>query len=95
MPDKPQKRPSSVELHAVVDRVEDDRIAVVLLGDDEKIAVDIPLALLPEEATDGAHLRIRITLDGDSRKSAEARIKDLQDKLQKKSGTKDQKNFKL
>ena len=95
MPDKTQKRSSSVELHAVVDRIEDNDIAVVLLGDDEKTSVDIPLALLPEEAIDGAHLRIRITLDGDSRKSAETHIKDLQDKLQKKSGTKDQKNFKL
>lgn len=95
MSDKTEKRSSSAELHAVIDRIEDNDTAVVLLGDDEKTSVDIPVALLPEGATDGAHLRIRITLDAGSRKSAEARIKDLQQKLQKRSGTEDKKNFKL
>ncbi len=95
MPDKTEKRSSSTDLHAVIDRIEDNDIAVVLLGDDEKTSVDVPLALLPEGATDGAHLRIRITLDNDSRKSAEDRIKNLQEKLQKRSGTENKKSFKL
>lgn len=95
MPDKTEKRSSSTELRAVIDRIEDNNMAVVLLGDDGKTSVDIPLALLPEGATDGAHLRIRITLDTASRKSAEVRIKNLQEKLQKQRGTEDKKNFKL
>ncbi|HVG35863.1 MAG TPA: DUF3006 domain-containing protein [Pyrinomonadaceae bacterium] len=95
MADDQKKGASSVNIHAVIDRVEDNDMAVILLGDDEREQIDLPLAFLPEGATDGDHLRIKITLDTESRRAAEEKVKNLQDELEKRSGTKGQKNFKL
>jgi Protein of unknown function (DUF3006) len=95
MPDEQKKGASSASIHAVIDRVEDNDMAVILLGDDEKERIDLAAAFLPEGASDGDHLRITITLDKESRASAEEKVKNLQDELEKRSGTKGQKNFKL
>ena len=95
MPDDRKRGASSTGIHAVIDRVEDNDVAVILLGDDEREQIDLPLALLPEGASDGDHLRINITLDPESRAAAEADIERLRDKLEKRSGTKGQKDFKL
>jgi hypothetical protein len=82
-------------VHAVVDRIEDDGWAVLLVGDEESISIDFPLSLLPEGTAEGDHLNFAITIDKESRTSAEKRISDLMDKLEKKSDTKDRKDFKL
>ncbi|HYY58434.1 MAG TPA: DUF3006 domain-containing protein [Pyrinomonadaceae bacterium] len=95
MPDDGKRGATSPGIHAVIDRIEDNDMAVVLLGDDEREKIDLPLALLPEGASDGDHLRISITLDPESRAAAEAEIGRLRDRLEKRSGTKGQKNFKL
>ena len=95
MPDNQKKGASSASIHAVIDRIEDNDMAVILLGDDEKERIDLPIAFLPKDASDGDHLRINITLDKESRASAEEKVKKLQDELEKRSGTKGQKNFKL
>ena len=95
MPDNQEKGASAAGIHAVIDRIEDNDMAVILLGDDEKKRIDLPVAFLPEGASDGDHLRINITLDKDSRRAAEEKVKNLQDELEKRSGTKGQKNFKL
>jgi hypothetical protein len=89
------KRAASRQLHAAIDRVEDNKMAVLLFGDDEKTQVDVPLSLLPEGASDGDHLRITISIDKESRDAAASRVKNLQDKLAQASGTQDQKDFKL
>ena len=89
------KREASKQLHAAIDRIEDGGMAVVLLGDDEKTQVDLPLALLPQGAVDGDHLTITITIDKDSRAATADRVKKLQDKLAQKGGAQDQKDFKL
>jgi hypothetical protein len=92
--DRKQRTPSR-QLHAAIDRIEDNEIAVLLLGDDGKTQVDVPVALLPEGATDGDHLRITISLDKESRAAAVDRVKKLQDKLAQAGGAQDQKDFKL
>jgi hypothetical protein len=70
-------------------------MAVILLGDDEKEKIDLPLAFLPKDASDGDHLHITIKLDPESRAAAEDEVKRKQDELEKRSQTKGQKNFKL
>ncbi|HKC63915.1 MAG TPA: DUF3006 domain-containing protein [Pyrinomonadaceae bacterium] len=85
----------SKQIHAVIDRIEDNDMAVLLLGDDKKTQVDIPLSLLPGGASDGDHLKITISIDNESRETAASRVKSLQDKLTLETDTQDQKDFKL
>lgn len=72
-------------LHAVIDRIEDNDIAVVLLGDDEKDQIDLPVSFLPAGATDGDHLRITIALDEESRNTTQDEIRKLQEELLNRS----------
>jgi hypothetical protein len=89
------KRAASRQLHAAIDRIEDNEMAVLLFGDDEKTQVDVPLSLLPEGAGDGDHLRFTISIDKESKDAAAARVKSLQDKLAEAGGAEEQKDFKL
>ena len=93
--DNQTKRAASRQLHAAIDRIEDNEMAVLLFGDDEKTKVDVPLSLLPEGASDGDHLRITISIDKESHEKAAARVKNLQDKLAQAGGAQEQKDFKL
>lgn len=93
--DNQPKRAASRQLHAAIDRIEDNDMAVLLFGDDEKMQVDVPLSLLPDGASDGDHLRITISIDKESRAAATSRVKKLQDKLTQAGGAQDQKDFKL
>jgi hypothetical protein len=92
---KDERKEEGKDSHAVIDRIEDGRIAVLLVGEGGKTQVDVPVSLLPEGAADGDHLRIHISLDRPARASAEERIKKLQDELKTQSGTTDKKDFKL
>jgi hypothetical protein len=71
--------------HAVIDRIEDNEMAVIFLGDDEKAQIDLPVSFLPANAGDGDHLRITITLDEESRDAMQDRIRKLQDELLNRS----------
>ena len=93
--DDQSKRAASRQIRAEIDRIEDNKMAVLLVGDDGKTQLDFPLALLPEGATDGDHLRITISIDKGSKDNAAARVKKLQDKLAQAGGAEEQKNFKL
>lgn len=75
----------SSSIHAVIDRIEDNDMAVVRLGDDEKDQIDLPVSFLPASATDGDHLRITITLDEESRDAMQDRIRKLQEELLNRS----------
>lgn len=85
----------SRQLHAAIDRIEDNDVAVLVVGEGGKTQVEIPVSLLPEGASDGDHLRITIMIDRDSRAAAESRIEKLQDQLKQQSSTNDKKDFKL
>jgi hypothetical protein len=78
-----EERTSS--FHAVIDRIEDNDMAVILIGDDEKEQIDLPVSYLPSNASDGDHLRISITLDEGSRDAAADRIRKLQEELLNRS----------
>jgi hypothetical protein len=69
----------------VIDRIEDNEMAVIFLGDDEKAQIDLPVSFLPANAGDGDHLRITITLDEESRDAMQDRIRKLQDELLNRS----------
>ena len=83
----------SKRTRAVVDRIEDGGVAVLLAGEEE-LKVELPAPLLPEGAGSGSHLVIEVSLDEASRREAEDRVKALQEKLEKRGGE-GQKNFKL
>jgi hypothetical protein len=70
-------------------------MAVLSVGDDGKTQLDIPVALLPDGASDGDHLKITISLDKESKDEAASRIRKLQDKLAQAGGAEEQKDFKL
>ena len=92
-PHNKEGRAESKRTRGVVDRIEDGGTAVVLVGEDEGEQVELPASLLPEGVEGGDHLNITVSLDRDSRKSAEDRVKSLQEKLEQRGGG--QKNFKL
>jgi hypothetical protein len=89
-----KKGGDSKHTRAVIDRIEDNGTAVLLVGEDEH-KVELPASLLPEGSDAGSHLSITLTLDEASRKEAEARVKALQEKLEKRGGGEGQKTFKL
>jgi hypothetical protein len=90
------KRSAKVaSVHAVVDRIEDNGMAVLLVGDDEKTQIDLPAALLPADAGGGDHLRITIVREGKLRAAVEDRVRKLQEQLTRDSGAQEQKDFKL
>jgi hypothetical protein len=106
----PKKRDQSIEVRAVVDRIEDDDVAVVILEDEAKSQLDLPRKRLPEGAnSDGDHLLIKFDVDAESgerklksitpapaaRADAEERIRKMQERLARMSGTEDKKDFKL
>jgi hypothetical protein len=106
-----QKTSASLEVRAVVDRIEDGEIAVLSLDDEAQTQLDIPLKQLPKDAnSDGDHLILTfdVTEGKDdertiksikaapaARASAEERIKKMQERLARMSGAEDKKDFKL
>ena len=96
----------SVEVAAVVDRIEDGGVAVVSLGDGKQI-LDLPLSRLPEGTADGDHLRLtfegepseqnfeRVVKDRQSRADAHDRARELQERLAQRGGAAGKKDFKL
>ena len=95
MSDDSTKNASPRKIDAVIDRIEDGGMAVLAFGDADNATVDFPVALLPEGASDGDHLRITITLDHASRAAVKASVKATQERLEKRSGTQGQTDFKL
>jgi hypothetical protein len=93
--EKPAKPAPSRQVRAVIDRIEDNDLAVLLIGDEGKIQLDVPLDLLPEGASDGDHLRLTFALDKASTEETKARVKNRQDKLAQAGGAEEQKDFKL
>ena len=109
--ERSSERGGSIEVRAVVDRIEDGDIAVVILDDEAKSQLDLPRGQLPEDAnSDGDHLLLKFHVDAESgerttlksikaapaaRAAAEDRIKKLQERLARMSGAEDKKDFKL
>lgn len=105
-----QSRRRTVKEKAVIDRIEDGEIAVVIVEDKEQSQLDLDASRLPEGARgDGDHLLLTFKIGSDgktrtlkkieaapaSRAAAEERVQALQQRLEKLSGTTGQKDFKL
>ncbi|HVF54708.1 MAG TPA: DUF3006 domain-containing protein [Pyrinomonadaceae bacterium] len=90
-----EKRGASKRTRGVIDRIEDGGTAVVLVGEDESVSLDVPASLLPQGADAGDHLEIHITLDREARAAAEDRVKSMQERLEKRGGAEGRKSFKL
>ncbi len=96
MPEERSKRASSAKTRGVIDRIEDNKIAVVMVGEDGKQSIDLPLSILPAGASDGDHLTLTIALNKESRAKAEGNVRATQERLEKRSGaTTGKKDFKL
>jgi hypothetical protein len=77
--------PSTVrsEMKAVIDRVE-GKLAVLLIGEDGSIKVNMPLILLPEGCKEGDVLNITINRNENATQSAKDQSKNLIEKLKRK-----------
>ena len=67
-----------------LDRIEED-IAVLLVRDEEKIKINIPLFLLPPESREGDILDITIARDVKETEDAKERVSSLLEKLKNKN----------
>jgi hypothetical protein len=71
-------------LKVTIDRIEEG-IAVLLVRDEEKIKINVPLTLLPVGSKEGDILDIAITRDVQETEAAKERVSSLLEKLQKKN----------
>jgi hypothetical protein len=69
---------------ATLDRIEED-IAVLLVRDEEKIKINIPLFLLPAGSKEGDILDITITKNIQETETAKERVSNLLEKLKNKN----------
>lgn len=104
-----QKTSASVEVRAVVDRIEDGDIAVLSLDDEAKTQLDVPRKQLPKDAnSDGDHLLLKFEVktgdDGERKLTSikaapaaeRASAEDrIKARLARMSGAEDKKDFKL
>lgn len=67
-------------MRAFIDSVHEG-VARVLLGDDESLAVEIPVSWLPEGAAEGKALRVLWELDEEETFCARKAVEDLYDTL--------------
>lgn len=60
----------------IIDRIEGD-LAVLVLSDDDGVKFNVPVALLPDGAKDGDHLKMSFVRDDASKESEKKRIENL------------------
>jgi hypothetical protein len=68
------------KIKAFVDRIE-GKIAVVYLGKNEDVKIDIPLKFLPKELKEGTHLNINIEIDEKENENNSSEIDDIRKKM--------------
>jgi len=73
-----------INLRVTIDRIEEG-IAVLLVRDEEKIKINVPLTLLPEGSKEGDILDIAITRDVQETDAAKERVSSLLEKLKSKN----------
>ena len=75
-----------INLRVTIDRIEEG-IAVLLVRDEEKIKINVPLILLPVGSKEGDILDIAITRDVQETEAAKERVTSLLEKLKNKNKT--------
>lgn len=73
-------------LKVTLDRIEEG-IVVLLVRDEEKVKINIPLTLLPSGSKEGDILDITIDRDMQETEAAKERVSTLLEKLKKKNKT--------
>ena len=71
-------------MKATIDRIE-SKLAVLLIGDDGSIKLNVPLILLPEGAKEGDILDININKDEKENEEAKKRVTSLIEDLKSKN----------
>ena len=109
MTKRDEETEQTIEVNAVIDRIEDGDVAVLSLDDEKRSHLDLPLARLPAGTSDGDHLRLTFTfdphthqhtlksvaVDRQARADAANRVRRLQEELEQRSETQGKKDFKL
>jgi hypothetical protein len=67
----------------IVDRIEDDRAALVL-SDDNKVKLNLPVKLLPSGLKSGDHLEVTFKIDRARTEEVATQVEDLLEKLKRK-----------
>lgn len=67
-------------LKVFIDRIEGD-IAVLLLGDEGTIVVNIPVSWLPKGIKEGIYLQVEFRIDYDATNRARAEVQSLLDSI--------------
>ena len=67
----------------VVDRIEDDRAALVL-SDDDKVKFSLPVKFLPDGVESGDHLEVTFKIDRERTEEVAGEVEDLLEKLKRK-----------
>ena len=71
----------------VIDRVE-DKLAVVVIYEDDSVKFNLPVDYLPEGVKEGDHLEMSFKVDKESREAQKKRVGDLLKELtEKKEGS--------
>ncbi len=81
---KEKRSTEEMEMRATLDRIEGE-IAVVLVGDEEDIKLDIPVSIMPEGSKEGDVLEITIRRDENATAEAKSRSAAIIERLKKKS----------
>jgi hypothetical protein len=68
----------------IVDRIEDD-LAVLVLSDDEKVKLNMPVDRLPKGVKGGDHLKVTFEIDQKATEEVATQVEDLLDKLKRKN----------
>ena len=74
---------SKPSIRVFIDRIE-GKLAVLVLSDDDGVKFNLPVKYLPEDAKEGAHLRLSFTADKESHEDEKQKIDRLLEKLKGK-----------
>lgn len=86
-----QKANPAEPVAVFIDRIEDG-IAIITLGDDDRIHFNLPLKYLPANVSEGDHFRLTFQPDPAQTAAVGQRVAELQEEL---SGHDDQMNIRL
>lgn len=67
-------------MKAFVDRIEND-VAVLLMGEEASVVVNIPLLILPSDVSEGMYLDVVFSIDTESTCKAHEEIQSLLDSM--------------
>ena len=68
----------------IVDRIEDG-LAALVLSDDEKVKLNLPVDRLPKGVKSGDHLKVTFEIDRESTGKVATEVDNLLDKLKRKN----------